>query len=76
MWTVLNANRQGELKMLALHSPYVSTQFNGQPLSIINFECHHCGQRFGYDTLGMAVFLYGVFFLTRQKYPICRNHLP
>ena len=53
--------------MLALHSPYVSTQFNGQPLSIINFECHHCGQRFGYDTLGMAVFLYGVFFLTGKN---------
>jgi hypothetical protein len=58
---------QGERKMLALNSPCVSTEINRQPFSIINFECRHCGQRFGSGTLKITVFLYGIFFLAGKK---------
>ena len=53
--------------MQPLHSPYVSTQYNGQTYNVINFECWHCDQQFGNASLKMAVFLYGVFFLTGKN---------
>ena len=58
---------QGERKMLALNSPYVSAQYNGQTYNVINFQCRHCGQQFGDASLKMAVFLYGIFFLSGKN---------
>ena len=53
--------------MQALINPYVSAQYNDQTYNVINFKCRHCGQHFGDSSLKMAVFLYGVFFLTGKN---------
>ena len=68
--------------MQALISPYVSAQYNGQTYNVINFKCRHCGQHFGDSSLKMAVFLYGIFFLTGKNAqysgitcPKCQNSI-
>ena len=53
--------------MIDMGQAYRTVEFNKDHYKVLDFKCEHCGQEYGMETVNIAVFLYGVFFLVGKE---------
>ena len=53
--------------MIDMSEAYRTVESNDNNYKVLDFKCEYCGQEYGMETVNIAVFLYGVFFLVGKE---------
>ena len=62
--------------MIGIAETYKEIDLQGQKISLINFNCEHCGQIINGYSFNLSVFLYGAAFLVGNESGYVGYYLP